>query len=260
MRYRLLSLIAAVGLAGCARNSGTIDGRPIPPQIFAVDRSWAGWQRNVCSNLCEVVEREAHESAGRRLSITVTQAELKAAASQIAATTDANLAKTREAEAAITAGLAAVIDRGQDPHSVYEQMFRGLGTPENTWLHMLNSARISPERRKRLERVSMPTPEQMAAANASAAAAIARYKEIDKVVDRRLAADDPQFRAYLDEYNPDATQHPMNVQHSAYLAGARAGFWRDAISKLDIRLADPSWFETCKLADLGAKPPRKRIF
>lgn len=229
----------------------------------------ADWQRQICGNLRSVIEAQAHESERLRLGIVPTQTDLDAAASHIIGVSEADVTaaypKRHDQSMALTAGFAAVVDNGQDPHLVYQQIIQksAAGISEESWLNYLYTAINSPEGRKRLEydsTLTLPdmireTKAKMANARGESAApgglfGMAAYELVNRQVDQYIAARDPTFRAYLAEF-PDPFQGHGNGDHLQYLEKKRNEYWRTVVAKLNVWLSDPSLFATCKLADAG---------
>jgi hypothetical protein len=233
-------------------------------------------QRQICGNLRSYLGADAHEAEILRLGIVPTKADIDTTVSAIVGVSEADVRQQyprRHAYSAVlAAGFAAVLDNGKDPHVVYRQVIApaGLnGITEDGWLGLLYTARATQEGRERLERDSQLTMQNMMdEAKTRTAKSIAAStgpgglsnataaNMVNKQVDQLIAAKDPAFRAYLAEYNPDARQHPMNGDHFQYLQQRRNEYWRAVISKLNIRLSDPTLFTACKLADMGVTVPK----
>jgi hypothetical protein len=94
----------------------------------------------------------------------------------------------------------------------------------------------------------------------------AENMKFDEAVDNRIAAGNPTFRVYLAEYRSGWKNVSANSQfpktnsaplaHIAYLGQERDLFWNSQMSKLDVRLSDPSLAAACDLGQGGAQPNR----
>jgi hypothetical protein len=298
-----LLAVATLALAVCAQSpsslgsklSGTIDGRPIPDNVFQFNRYTAvskfiatnhrlpnadeektiiamgNSQRELCGNLRSYIGAEAHEAEILRLGIVPTKADIDAAASHTIGVSEAEVTaaypKRHALSVALTDGFAAVLDNGQDPHVVYQQIIVPAGLPEITedgWLGLLYTARTTIAGRKRLEHDSLLTLQGMidqaksqtaksvaATSKPGGLTGAAAYEMVNRKVDQLIAAKDPTFATYLAEF-PDPYHWSENgTHHHEYLDQKRNAYWRAITSKLNVRLSDPTLFDSCKLADVA---------
>jgi hypothetical protein len=86
-------------------------------------------------------------------------------------------------------------------------------------------------------------------------------RKLDDSVDAQIAAGDPQFRTYLNEYHQRGTwvtpveyQSDMPQADAAYLKQKRSEFWQSRYAQQQVTLNDPALADQCQLGStLGVK-------
>jgi hypothetical protein len=158
------------------------------------------------------------------------------------------------------------LDQGQDPDKVYQAQIAPLGQPKNVWEANLVQWR-DPESRAKLAKTAATftklTAADMNKGMAKATQELLEKQKLDDAVDTQLAAEDPQFRTYLDEWRkgfvrptPFEWKGPSNMEasHLNYLKAKRDEFWRARYAEQQVTLNDPTLADQCNLGTtLGAK-------
>ena len=281
----LLSSALFAQTATTVKPSGTVNGKPIPQEIFnwprerAVDSfilkngrepsSPADEQavdaiahQQQCDRLKAFIEQTTRDSVAQQLGIVVTQTDIQAAREWLTREDPAiQAARIHQTGAAVLGALAAVFDQHRDPDQVYSQMLAPIGLPKNLWKAYLHDA-ATPDGRANLTKLYTPqlmtTAETLKKSMESSDILIrlATKNKLDEAVDEQIAAGDPTFRNYLQEQsarsqNLNPKQQWMPASHFAYLKQKRAEFWKAQISKVQVFLSDPSIAKSCGLGAMG---------
>ena len=262
---------------------GTVDGKPIfdknmdaravsyfvlshhrEPATAADNQEVAA---SAAKSRCDDIKRQllnaARETQKRHFAITVTPDEVAAASKAYFATHDpaADLREYQQRQVAYSTAASLVYDQGQDPQKVYQTVILPIdSSPVSQSVWQANLVRWrDPEVRKKLAQQ---------AANASKVTASGLRESFDKTnldllesqkldaeVDTQLAAADPQFRAYLNEFKPRGQGNAVSglVDHMNYVTAKRNDFWQARYSEQQVRLNDSSLSSQC---NLGAAPLR----
>ena len=259
--------------------SGTIDGGPLPSRLAnvqdeAVTSFMVNHQRQptssdtdqqeittteqmlTCRYLKTAVQAAGIIRAKADLGVSVTPQDIAVAKQQYnykAPDPQILWAQEQERTHALVAGLTAVYDQSQDPQQVYQQMIAAHKIGQKDWLVQMYSHRTKAAR-DRLAQTLNRTPDYYAKglSDPNTIKYFAEGLKLQTTVDRRLAATDPTFSTYLNEYNLKAT-HPdpystavaLPLAHVQYLAQKRAAWWQAENSKVQLSLSNPSVASQC---------------
>ncbi len=263
---------------------GTINGKPIPDTVFNVPRKLAAdlfilnHQREPnsaadeqeinskiksmeCDRLKAAIISAAHDTVKQQLGVVASQQDLQAAREAYPILKSPN---PHDRAVVLLSALSAVYDQHQDPGLVYEQKLRG-EIPLNLWQIYVHDAR-TPDGRQDLEKIFRKhltiTPDVIAKSESSLETwhRAAESMKLDETVDQLIAARDPVFRSYLEEYKKSTRREGnrvrsvnFNLDHQRYLDQKRAEFWKSEVSKLDVYLSDLALGTSCNLANMGVR-------
>lgn len=264
-----------------AKIQGSIDGQPIRDSVFAKpsrqdselvfelqhgrpastaadQQAITEYQQTiVCQKLGSAIREAARKAQKAQLGAAVTPEDIEAARREVTPMDPvATAARMREEATAVLAALSAVYDRQQDPDQVYEKDVRSHGISKTAWTMYLRRGR-TPEGRANLVKQANASPEAISqAASTFDFRPRAEEQKLDRLVDEKIAADDPVFRTYLAEWhaafdNPDPKKHWMRQERVEYIQQKRAQWWKAQVAKLNVQLSDPSLGDACALGKLG---------
>lgn len=216
-----------------------------------------------CDELVRRIRDAVRETQMRRFGISVSQAEIDEYLTEY-------LDQQKRQLTALNEAASEIVDQKQDPEKVYGKLIAPLGPPNGLpidWRTILSKL-YSPPARARLAK------DAAAAANTtvedakkapgqplvSFAIRVLEQRKLSDAVDSQLAAGDPLFRAYLDEWRKGLMVTPtswgastdMPREHSSYLAQKRMQFWHIAYMELPITLNDPTLADKCQLEKIAA--------
>lgn len=272
----VLSVAAIFEVALSRRNYriGTVNGQPIlrpvkdqaAIQAFKMDNgrlptSNADEQevariatKMTCNELIGRIRDSVRETQMHRLGISVSQTEIDEYLKEY-------LEQQKRQLTALNEAAFEIVDQKRDPEEVYEKLIAPLGPPTD-WRTILRDV-YSPPARAKLAK------DAAAAANATVedakkapgqplvrlAVRVLEQRKLSDAVDSQLAAGDPLFRTYLDEWRnglirtPTSWTAPTNMprEQLSYLAQERMQFWQAAYTELPITLEDPALADECQL-------------
>lgn len=263
---------------------GTVDGRPLAPQISrssAVARfrlrnlrapSGPADEQQVANLLaqatCDYIKGQIQSAAitaqERRFAISVSTAEGEALWRQYWTLHDAEAeAKTaRDNATAYVMALTQVYDNGMDPQEAYQRFVRPQGIPENVWQANLELGR-TPEGRAKLGALGSVTADALrkSASGVQAQVGLLEKQRLDDAVDQEIASTDPTFRAYVDELHRNTTKPtPFSsttkmqpLDQKKYIDTKRAEWWASRYAEVNLVLYDASIATQCGLASMGVK-------
>lgn len=280
---QLLTLTILTVSAACAQPQGTVNGIPIPNKAFAYPRAQAEttwrlqnrraiekedlaaidslFQARRCDKLKASINGILQDQQMKEMAITVTPADI-AEEQRITRVPDPQetVKRNHEHAAAILAGLDAMVNKHQDPQSVYDQYLKPHGISEEEWGVQSISGQTE-EGKKALQNSLNMTVEGLAQALKNYDWSYqARNKKMKQMIDQQIALSDPKFKQYLDEYS-QATDpqtgalNNMSASHLEYLNAQRAAFWKDVHRKAQVVINDPT-MQNCDLSEYngGTKP------
>ena len=231
--------------------NGTIDDQEINSKIKAME----------CDRLKGAIMSAAHDAVKQQSGVVASQQDLQAAREAYPILKSSN---PHDRAAVLLSALSAVYDQHQDPGLVYEQKLRGQ-IPLNLWQMYVHDAR-TPDGRQDLEKMFSKhltiTPDVIAKSDSSLETwrRTAESMKLDETVDQLIAARDPVFRSYLEEYKKKVRREGNRVRavnfsldHQRYLDQKRSEFWKSEVSKLDVYLSDLSLGTSCNLASIGVR-------
>jgi len=263
-----------------AAHSGTIDGVAIranaingspdeavakfiadhlrQPTVADQQELAANQQQTVCRHLKSAISQAAVNRAKAELHISATDQEIADQRQQLnlhAPDPQQSWAWEHERTQALVAGLTAVYDQAQDPQQVYQQMIGPHGITQKEWLPDVYVYRTKEARDKLAQKLNL-TPDYYARGLASFDV---RYyvegQKLEAAIDQQIAATDPTFETYLNEYaakvqhpdptNPTSTSVVLPHGHLQYLAQARAAWWKAESAKVQVTLSDPTISSRC---------------
>ena len=264
---------------------GAIDGVSIPDKVWNFPRESAVaihmgshpqqptdaevqtiQEERMCSGLRSFISQSAMARANRELGIFASAAEIEASRKNLFQN-DPNLGATqaryRERLEALVAGLSAVYDQGKDPEQTYQQLVAPHNVQQFDWAQNLSLGKTKEFRQKLVKDLASATPEGFAKSQANYDARPAVENEKRKAaVDALLAARDPKFKTYLDQWNanvthpaPNETRVRSNEGVTNYLAQERAAWWKAETGKMNVTLSDQSLYAACGLAAMGVTVP-----
>lgn len=276
----VLSVAAVFEVALSRRNYriGTVNGQPIlrpvrdqaAIQVFKMEHGRLPTSnadeeevariatKMTCNELIGRIRDSVREAQMHRLGISVAQTEIDEYLKEY-------LEQQKRQLTALNEAAYEVVDQKRDPEEVYEKLIRPLGPPNGPpidWRTKLRDV-YSPPARARLAK------DAAAAANTTVedakkapgqplvrlAVRVLEEQKLHDAVDSQLAAEDPLFRSYLDEWRkglmrtPTFQAGPTNMprEQLSYLAQKRMRFWQAAYTELPITLEDPALADECQL-------------
>jgi hypothetical protein len=279
----LIPLCLGIIQAQAPHRFGAIDGVSIPDRALNYPRELAitslqgrtqqpseteiqsVQERKVCAGLHSVIAQAVEARANRELGVYATDAEVEAYHKNMPGVSKESQAFYRERLQTLVDGLSAVYDHGQDPQQVYQQLVAPHNISKESWAQNVYLGK-SKEVRDRLARdLAGATPEGFAKIHANFNARPAVEDEKRKAaLDALLAASDPKFKAYLDEWNANTTHpSPGHTRTSVgggvkeYLEQKRGVWWKAETAKLNVTLSDPSLYAACGLPAMSVTVPRQ---
>ena len=265
---------------------GAIDGVSIPDKVWNVTRESAVatylgshaqqpsdaeiqsiQEQRVCAGLTNLISHAATVRANREFGIFASAEEIEARRQKAFASDSnwkANQAYYRERLEALVAGLSAVYDQGKDPQQVYQQLVAPHNVQQSDWAQTLYLGKNKEHRQKLVNDLAAATPEGFAKAEANYDPRPAVENEkLSAALDAMLAANDPKFKAYLNQWNANTVQlspnhgRTTNVSASVkeYLDQKRGLWWQAERAKVSVSLSDPSLYAACQLSAMGVTVP-----
>lgn len=286
-RILLIVILCSAIQAQAPHRFGAIDGVTIPDRVWNFPRESAVatymgshsqqpsdaeiqsiQEQRVCAGLKSAVSQAASARANRELGIFASASEIETYRRNRFANDPgwkASQAPYRERLEALVAGLSAVYDQGKDPQQVYQQLVAPHNVQQFDWAQNLYLGKTKEFRQKLANDLAGATPEGFAKAEANFDARPNVEDEKRKAaIDALLAANDPKFKAYLNEWNANTIHISPNHARTtnvgadvkAYLDQKRAAWWKAETAKLDVTLSDPSLYAACDLPAQGVTVPR----
>jgi hypothetical protein len=284
----VLCVVPLIGQAPASRSfsasSGSIEGVPIADKDFSFSRSAAVARfvseqhrlpdataddgellshatEQVCGHLQAAVINAVRSAEQRRLAIAASQVEMEEYAKTRPFDAARELAVKQEHARLILPALAEVYDRHQSPETVYSKSLADLGVNHDLWLMEVEQGSTS-KGHQQLEASMHFTVETLTSSYAAAVAGglyrvPVERKKLDDAVDSLIAANDPVFRAYTAERKAQPAGYAIPASHATYLQQKRGAWWKNATSRLNVWLSDPSLASTCQLTQMGVVLPSK---
>lgn len=217
-----------------------------------------------CPIIQGAVRNAAREVAKHGLGIYASPDEIEQASNAYwALNGDPKIEFTREQTRQLTRyqALTAVFDQHQDPEKVFQAMLAPIGESQIGWETDLKQLQwqwpqIRDSVAKEAAEVANWTLEGYKKTKDAASRKLLEDQKLDDGVDNELAAQDPQFRADLNEYRKNRKGNvwlKQGATTSSYMDQARQQFWQSRYAEQQVALNDPKLAQQCQLGSMSVK-------
>lgn len=164
--------------------------------------------------------------------------------------------KQQAVDLAMSEALSLVYDHGESPDAVFGSLLAAKGYSSAMWQSYLIQGK-DPSFRNRLSQAAAFPPRVSDRASTDGARLTLEHRKLDDAVDRNLAADDPQFKAYLGEMQASQAAHAdhraftMKAAHYRYMKAKRDAWWKARYAEIDLSVRDKEKADRCGIAALG---------
>lgn len=217
-----------------------------------------------CGLIQSQVTRAARDAEIQRRGIAVSDEDVSVLSKYYWSQHDAEaeLAKYQAQNTAMADAMVRIYDGGQDAETVYTQAIAPLRVPKAAWQVNLARWTVADGRAATIRAAATARAMTVGDYRQSLDAANRRYleqKRLDDAVDNEIAANDVQFRSYLDEWrrnsvevNPYETRtRAVPAAHLAYLQQARAEWWRTRTNEIGVSFTSAESVASCQLEPAG---------